>query len=229
MAVLVLLSLGCAKRGEPAACLDKRQTARKLALSDQLEPASRLLEEVKAECGPNSASDVQHIGKLIAEKTEARRERERREAARSEVRKKFPSRAFVEWATARDGDIDGKLTTVSCAERGSPDYGFCEGKRDEAPEMSLRYWQVAPGAYRYELVTGEAPSCVDLGEYREVRAWSREGRAYELCELTNRRLRHLSALLVHATSEHRMYIFSNAYPARDAAFEKILRVIPPAR
>jgi hypothetical protein len=224
-----LLSLACAARSEPAACLDKRQTARNLALADQLEPASRLLEQVKAECGPNSASDIQHISKLIAEKNEARRERERLAAARSELRQKFPSRDFVEWATARDGNIDDKLVNVSCAERGSPDYGFCEGKRDDAPEMSLRYWQVATGAYRYELVTREAPSCVDLREYREVRAWSREGTTYELCELTNRRLRHLTALLVHTPSEHRMYIFSNAYPARDAAFEQTLRVIPPAR
>jgi hypothetical protein len=228
-AVSVLLSLGCAQRGEPAACLDKRQTARNLALSGELEPASRLLEEVKAECGPNSASDVQHIGKLIAEKTEARRERERLSAARSELREKFPSRDFVEWATARDGDVDDKLATVRCAERGSPDYGFCEGKRNDAPEMGLRYWQVATGAYRYELVTPQATSCVDLREYREVRAWSRDGIAYELCELTNRRLRHLSALLVHTPSEHRMYIFSNAYLARDAAFEETLRIIPPAR
>ena len=68
-----------------------------------------------------------------------------------------------------------------------------------------------------------------MREYREVRAWSRDGIGHELCELTNRRLRHLTALLVHAASEHRMYIFSNAYPARDAAFEQVLRVIPPAR
>lgn len=228
-AVSVLLALGCTQRGEPAACLDKRQTARNLALSDQLEPASRLVEEVKAECGPNSASDIRHISKLIADKTEARRERERLEAARSELREKFPSRDFVEWATARDGNIDNKLISVTCAERGSPDYGFCEGKREGAPEMSLRYWQAAPVAYRYELVTPEAPSCVDLREYREVRAWSRDGNGYELCELTNRRLRHLTALLVHTPSKHRMYIFSNAYPARDAAFEQALRVIPPAR
>lgn len=229
VAVSVLLWLGCAQRGEPAACLDKRQTARNLALSGQLEPAARLLEEVKAECGRNSESDIQHIGRLIAEKTEARREDERLSAARSELREKFPSRDFVEWATARDGNVEGKLAGVSCAERGSPDYGFCEGRRDEAPAMSLRYWQVAPQAYRYELVTQEPPSCVDLREYREVRTWSRDGTAYELCELTNRRLRHLTALLVHAPPEHRMYIFSNAYPARDAAFEQALRVIPPAR
>jgi hypothetical protein len=227
--VSVLLVLGCTQRGEPAACLDKRQAARNLALSDQLEPAARLLEEVKKQCGPNSASDIQHIGKLIADKTEARRERERLEAARSELRQRYPSRDFVEWATARDGNIDDKVGTVTCAERGSPEYGFCEGKRDGAPEMSLRYWQVSPGAYRYELVTREAPSCVDLREYREVRVWSRDGIAYELCELTNRRLRHLTALLAHTASEHRMYIFSNAYPARDAAFEQALRVIPPAR
>lgn len=223
------LLASCANRGEPALCLDKRQEARNLALQDQIEEASRLLGEVKAQCGPNSASDIQHIGKLIEEKKQARRERERLELTRSETRQKFPSRDFVEWATVRDGTISGKVTEVTCAERGSEEFGFCEGRRGETPNMTLRYWQAEEDAYRYALVTNQAPSCQDLGEYRERRAWSREGVTYEFCELTNRRLRHLSALLVHAADGHRMYIFSRAYLARDTAFEQELRAIPPAR
>lgn len=216
----------CETRGEPAACLDQRQEARNLALRGEIEPAQRLLDTVKARCGPNSQSDIQHITKLIAEKTAARDKQRELEQSRSAELEKFPSRSFIEWATARAGDIDGKLARVTCAERGSPDYGFCEGERPDVPAMRLRYWQAQPDAYRYSLSTAIPPSCQDLGEWRQVRAWTRDGSDYELCELTNRRLRHLSALLVHGASGYEMHLFSKAYPNIDRAFELRLRIIP---
>ena len=218
-------SLGCATRGEPPDCLDQRQEARNRALAGDLEQAQSLLERVKERCGPNSESDVRHITKLIAEKAAARREREALEASRSALLRDFPSRSFVEWATERAGDIGGKVPSVSCAERGSPLFGFCEGQREQAPNMTLRYWQAQPGASLYTLTTEATPSCQDLGEYRLVRKWQRDGSELELCELTGRRLRHLSALLVHTPPRHEMYIFSQDYLALDPSFEQRLRVV----
>jgi hypothetical protein len=227
LAALLLLAtgVGCATRGEPPDCLDQRQEARNRALAGDLEQAQALVESVQARCGPNSESDVRHITKLIAEKTAARRERAQREESRSAQLQQFPSRSFIEWATERGGDIAGKVPSVACAERGTPEFGFCEGQSDRAPNMSLRYWQVQPGAYLYSLSTEVVPSCQDLGEYRQVRAWSREGSALELCELTNRRLRHLSALVVHTPPRHAMYIFSQEYLAVDPSFERRLRLV----
>jgi hypothetical protein len=216
--------LGCPTRGEPADCLDTRQEARNLALAGDIEQAQLLLDRVKERCGPNSESDIRHITKLIAEKTAARREREEREASRRALLREFPSRSFVEWATERAGDITGKVPSVSCAERGTPLFGFCEGPREQAPNMSVRYWQAQPGAVLYSLTTETTPSCQDLGEYRLVRAWQRDGSDLELCELTNRRLRHLSALLVHTPPRQEMYIFSQEYLALDPSFEQRLRV-----
>jgi hypothetical protein len=193
------LALGCENRGapaEPSWCLDERQEARNLALRGDVEPAQIVLDRVKASCGPNSQSDIQHITKLIAEKTAARLEKERLALSVSEELEKFPSRGFVAWATARGGEIAGKLSEVECAERGSPTFGFCQGTRESSPTMSLRYFQARPSAYRYALRTSTPPSCQDLGEYRQVRAWARNAERFELCELTNRRLRHLSALIV---------------------------------
>ena len=227
---VALLGSGCPNPAEPAACLDQRVQARNLALAGDIEQAQALLDRVKAECGPNSAADIQHVTKLIAEKSAARREKERLEQSQSELLQKFPSRAFVEWATARGGDIRGKLHETHCAARGTPDFGFCEGQRSEAPGMSLRYWQAQPEAYRYALATTLVPSCQDLGQYRQVRTWSRDGSDFELCELTDRRLRQLSALIVHAPSgAYEMYIFSQDYPAIDAEFERRLRTIPEPR
>lgn len=223
----LLSTMACETRGEPAACLDQRQEARNLALRGEIEPAQRLLDQVKQSCGPNSQSDIQHITKLIAEKTAARAKQRELEQARSAELQKFPSRSFVEWATERAGDIGGKLAAPRCAERGTPDYGFCDGERSDVPSMRLRYWQAQPEAYRYSLVTDLAPSCQDLGEYRQVRAWSRDGADYELCELTSRRLRHLTALIVHGASGYEMHLFSQAYTSFDAAFERRLRVVPP--
>jgi len=222
---VLAVSLGCATRGEPPDCLDQRQEARNLALAGDLEQAQLLLDRVKQRCGPNSESDIRHITKLIAEKTAARREREEREASRSARLREFPSKSFVEWATDRAGDITGKLPSVSCAERGSPLFGFCEGQREQAPGMSLRYWQARPGAYLYSLSTEAAPSCQDLGDYRLVRSWQRDGSQLELCELTDRRLRHLSALIVHTPPRHEMFIFSQDYLVLDPSFEQRLRVV----
>lgn len=218
-------SLGCATRGEPPDCLDQRQEARNRALAGDIEQAQGLLDRVKDRCGPNSESDIRHITKLIAEKTAAQRERAEREASRSALLREFPSKSFVEWATDRAGDVTGKVPSVSCAERGSALFGFCEGQREQAPGMSLRYWQARPGAYLYSLETEAPPSCQDLAEYRLVRDWQREGSQLELCELTNRRLRHLSALLVHTPPRHQMFIFSQEYLALDPGFERQLRVV----
>lgn len=218
-------SLGCATRGEPPDCLDQRQEARNRALAGDLEQAQSLLDRVKERCGPNSESDIRHITKLIADKTAARREREEREASRSSMLREFPSKSFVEWATDRAGDIGGKLQKVSCAERGAPLFGFCEGQREQAPGMGLRYWQAQPGAYLYSLETAAPPSCQDLGDHRLVRSWQRDGSQLELCELTNRRLRHLSALIVHTPPRHEMFIFSQEYLALDPGFERRLRVV----
>jgi hypothetical protein len=218
-------SLGCATRGEPPDCLEQRQEARNRALAGDLEQAEGLLERVKQRCGPNSQSDIQHIGKLIAEKKAARREREEREANRSALLREFPSKSFVEWATDRAGDISGKVPSVSCAERGTPLFGFCEGQREQAPGISLRYWQAEPGAFRYSLETQAPPSCQDLGEYRLVRSWQRDGSQLELCELTSRRLRHLSALIVHTPPRHEMFIFSQEYLGLDPGFERRASVV----
>jgi hypothetical protein len=224
---LLTLLLACARPGEPADCLNERQEARNLALQGQLEAASRLLEHIKARCGANSASEIQHIGKLIEEKTRAKRALEQKEAEERKLRQQSPSRDFIAWATQKDGAVAGKVGPPLCAARGTPDFGFCEAPRQNAANMSVRYSSADPEAYRYALRTSIPPSCVDLGESRQVRAWSRGGRTYELCELTSRRLRHLTALVVHAPGEHEMYIYSEKYPALDSAFERQLRVIPP--
>lgn len=227
--LLALTAIGCANPGEPPACLDQRQEARNLALRGEVEAAQAVLDRVKASCGPNSQSDIAHITKLIAEKTAARLEKQHQAELERERLETNPSRGFVEWATARGGEIDGKLAKTECAARGTPDFGFCEGQREQAPAMSLRYWQAQPSAYRYALTTRTAPSCQDLGEFRQVRTWSRPGERFELCELTNRRLRHLFALIVQKPAEpapeYQMFLFSQDYLAIDPAFERRLRII----
>jgi hypothetical protein len=260
-AALACAALACQSPGapaEPASCLDERQEARNLALRGEVEAAQAVLDRVKASCGANSQSDIQHITKLIAEKTAARVEKERLAQIVTEELEKFPSRGFVAWATERGGEIAGKLSQVECAERGEPTFGFCQGSRDDAPTMSLRYFQARPSAYRYALRTSTPPSCQDLAEFRQVRTWTRSTERFELCELTNRRLRHLSALIVthdgapppavapsgteppaitqpavtppagKPAPEYEMYVFSQDYLALDPAFERRLSILGDA-
>lgn len=223
--IVLLASLGCNTRGEPPECLDRRQEARQRALAGDLEQAQSLLDGLEQRCGPNSESDIRHIAKLIADKAAARRERDEQEATRRAQLRQFPSKSFVEWATDRGGDITGKVPSVSCAERGTPLFGFCEGEREQAADMRLRYWQAQPSAYLYSLATETPPSCQDLGEYRLVRSWQRDDSGLELCELTHRRLRHLSALIVHTPPRHEMFIFSQEYLALDPGFERRASVV----
>src|SRR5688572_19621627 len=112
---LLALLLACARPVEPADCLNERQEARNLALQGQLEAASRLLERIKARCGANSASEIQHIGKLIEEKTRAKRALEQKEAEERKLRQQSPSRDFVAWATQKDGAVAGKPSQPICA------------------------------------------------------------------------------------------------------------------
>ncbi len=214
---------------EPAVCLDKRVEGRNAALQGNIEQASRLLKELRAQCGANSQSEIRHIEELIAEKTDARREQERRARSQIERAQKFPSRDFVIWATADAGAIRTKMADAVCVERGAPDFGFCEAARPGAPHMTVRYWTADKDAFRYALTTDQPLSCQDLGEYRQVRAWQRDGSSYELCELTERTLRHLYALLITSSAGNQMYVYSQRYLARDPHLEKVLRVIPPPR
>ncbi len=229
LAAFLAATSACGRRGEPEHCLPERQQARNLALQGHSEEASRLLENVKANCGPNSASDIQHVSKLIAEKAQAKRAREQKETEQTKLRQQWPSRDFVAWATEKDGAVTSKLNQPVCAVRGTPDFGFCEVRRPSTPNMSVRYSSTDLDAYRYTLRTATPPSCIDLGEYRELRAWTRDESTYELCELTSRRLRHLTALLIHRPGEHEMHLFSQEYPALDTAFEHQLRAIPPPK
>jgi hypothetical protein len=135
----------------------------------------------------------------------------------------------VIWATADAGALRTKIGAATCIERGEPDFGFCEAARPGVPNMTVRYWNADKDAFRYALQTDQPLSCQDLGEHRQVRVWQRDGNSYELCELTERTLRHLYALLISNPAGNQMYIYSQRYLARDPNLEKTLRIIPPPR
>lgn len=220
--LVVLTALSCERREQRSEYWSARQAARDAMLQGKLDNASKLLDHARDVCGGESADDIRRIGETIRDRREAVAAEKKAEAEENRPRE-FPTGAFVAWATAPVEQFTHSLANVRCAERGDPAYGFCEAERKKTPEMQVRYWQSERDAVRYLFTTKLPLECEDLGEYRLVRRWSADNKSYELCELTARKARNLSALLVRSSDQNQMFIFSFDYLKKDPAFEKLLR------
>jgi len=220
-----LLSLGCDKSNTEW-CSDQLQVAEAQMRGGQLTEAERTLAEVYSRCRRHSVSEVQQLRSQL---TTMRQQRKLDEARKSErdaeqERTLHPTLDFVHWALDHRGALPSELEEPQCAPRGEPDFGFCEAKRPGHHNMSVRYWQKEPAAARYLLTSAEPPSCQDVGEHRSLPTWTWQGQSHTLCELTERKYRQFSALLVGNAEQHQMYLFSRAYLQHDKDFER--RVSP---
>lgn len=220
--LVVLLVLSCQRREQRSECWTARQAARDAMLQNKLDEAAKLLDKARNVCAGESANDIRRIDDTIRDRREAVDAAKKAEAEERRAQE-FPTRAFIAWATAPVEEFTRSLTNIHCAERGDPAYGFCEAERRKAPDMRVRYWQHEREAVRYVFTTKLPLECEDLGEYRFVRRWSAENKSYELCELTRRKARDLSALLVRSADQNQMFIFSFEYLQKDPAFEQMLR------
>lgn len=223
-AVLIALGLcgfaGCAKARESTACIESRTRAREAALQGNLELAEKLLGEARSRCGEKSAESLRRVAEILAERRENEKElAPPRTTPQDDTRS---ARAFVRWVIESRAAIGQHAARARCAEQGSAEFGFCEVIHPDSPQMSLRYWKTQEAAFRFALTSQEPLHCEDLGEQRRVRAWSRAGASYELCEPTQHALRSLTALLVQTASGNQLYVFSQAYVRRDRAFERLL-------
>lgn len=222
--VNLVVVLSACKTVESAACSDLRNQAREAMQQGRLDEASKTLDRARSECSEKSAYDIRRIEELIAEKTEQQRERESEEAEEKRVLEKRPTVQFVNWIAKDRNAITKEVTEVHCAERGSPDFGFCEAQRPGSPDMTVRYWEQDTSAFRYAFTAKVPLACQDLGDHRRVRTWAREGKTYELCELARHELRSLSALLVKSAGENQLFVFSQAYVQKDEDFEALLKI-----
>jgi hypothetical protein len=212
--------IGCKRGGSDAECLAARARAREAATEGELERASTLVDEARASCGSKAQHDIQRIQGVIDSRRRAQADQARVEArGRAEI-ERFPVRSLLDWTKL--GVINPEVTELSCAPRDSDDYGFCQGHRRGQPKMTLRYWDSQRDAFRYTYSTELPLSCVDAGEHRRVRSWSRDGKSYELCELTQHEVRSLSALLEQAPGESTIYVYSQAYLQKDRAFSRLV-------
>jgi hypothetical protein len=225
MSLLLILgsSLGaCSKRESTSACWNARQHVRDTIVDGKLQQAEQLLLQARATCNGQSADDLRRIQELLVDRREAREAMQQAEAARQQALE-VPTQRFVHWATASKEQFSKSLVDVSCQERGSPDFGFCTATRQGHPDMRVRYWRSDRSAMRYSFTTSVPLECEDLGEHRRLRHWSKEGTKYELCELTERETRNLSALLVRAAGENTMHLYSFEYLKHDPEFEQLTR------
>ena len=211
--VLSGLLAACNRREARSACWTAIQKSRDAVVQGKLDEASKLLEQARSTCAGRSPDELRR---------EAEREVQEAEAS-SKKAHAAPTQRFVDWATAPLERFGSSLTNVECAKHGEPGFGFCEAERQDSPTMKVRYWKTDQRIVRYTFSTEQPLECEDLGEYRQVRRWSVGQKRYELCEITQREARDLSALLVRAPGENQMYIFSFEYTKKDPSFEKLLR------
>jgi len=216
------LGTGCKHEEQRSECWNARQSSRDAIVRGKLDEAQKLLDEARAQCAGQSGDDLRRIEELIADRREVARA-VAKEAAEEEHAHGFPTEQFVRWATEPAEQFSHSLSSVKCAERGDPAYGFCEAERKGSPDMTVRYWEHDRKAVRYSFRTKLPLECEDLGDHRVVRRWSLGAESFVLCELTEREARELSALLVRGSGENRMYIFSFAYLRKDPAFDLSLR------
>lgn len=222
LTLLAALGTGCDQGAQRSECWGARQKSRDAIVRGKLDEAQQLLEQARASCAGQSADDIRRIQELIADRREVARAVAKEEAEDQHAHG-FPTEQFMRWATEPAEQFLQSLTHVKCAERGAPAYGFCEAERKGSPDMTVRYWEHDKKAVRYAFRTQLPLECEDLGDHRVVRRWSLRSDNFELCELTEREARDLSALLVRGSGENRMYIFSFAYLKKDPAFELSLR------
>jgi hypothetical protein len=220
--IAAALGTACTRKEERSQCWDARQKSRDAIVQEKLDAAQKLLEQARAVCAGQSADDIRRIEGQLADRRETARAIAK-EAAQEQQAHDFPTQQFIRWATEPVEQFLQSLSNVKCAQRGDPAYGFCEAERKTSPNMTVRYWAHDRKAVRYQFTTNLALECEDLGDHRVVRRWSAEGRSFELCEMTERAARDLSALLIRDSGNNRMYIFSFAYLQKDPAFELSLR------
>ncbi len=222
LALAALLGTGCTQKQQRSECWSARQSSREAIVHGKLDEAQQLIDRARNVCAGQSADDIRRIQELIADRREAARALAKDEAE-AEQAHASPTEQFIRWATEPAERFTHSLANIECAERGEPDFGFCNAERKGSRDMSVRYWEHDRKAVRYELRTKLPLECDDLGDHRLVRRWSADTRSFELCELTERETRDFSALLVRSANESRMYLFSFAYLRKDTAFEQTLR------
>ena len=222
LTLLAALGTGCTREEQRSECWSARQSSRDAVVNGKLEQAQKLLEQARTLCAGQSADDLRRIEELIADRREVARAVAKDEAEAQHAHG-FPTEQFMRWATEPAERFSHSLSGVECAVRGDPAYGFCEAERKGSPDMKVRYWEHDRKAVRYSFRTKLPLECEDLGDHRVVRRWSLGAESFELCELTERKARELSALLVRGSGENRMYIFSFAYLRKDPAFDLSLR------
>jgi len=220
--LVAALGTGCDHGEQRSECWGARQNARDAIVRGKLDEAQKQLEQARALCAGQSADDIRRIEELIADRREVARAVAKEEAEDQHAHG-FPTEQFMRWATEPAEQFLQSLTRVKCAARGDAAYGFCEAERKGSPNMTVRYWEHDRKAVRYEFKTKLPLECEDLGDHRVVRRWTLRTENFELCELTEREARDLSALLVRGSDENRMYIFSFAYLKKDPAFDLSLR------
>lgn len=199
-----------------------------LARRGEVAAARQELERARDGCGQRQQSYVEQLEDEIRRKEDEIRRAEERAARESSVIQSQPIVEFVSWVSRRREAADRREAEVECAERGTPEHGWCVTRRQVAGHtFRTRYMATDSTVFRFEVALDQRLSCQDLGKHRMVRTWqapSSDGGIlhYAHCELTGKEFRGLSALVRTGAEWGEVFVFSRGFVDRDEAFRRLI-------
>lgn len=218
---------GCKDNAAAKACGAARDQSRRAALKDDLEKARAELRHARELCGADAEYDLRRIEELIEQSEQREQQLLVRKARESAKDKEEPLRPFVRWVGKTRDDVDTAAQKVTCAERGSPDFGYCEGQpatgSSDVVPMTVRFWRADPSAFRFHIQLSMPVTCGDIGNHRVVRTWKRGSTALTLCELTEYPIQGLTALVENEAGGAQVFIVSPEYLTQDTEFHDLVQ------
>ena len=231
LCVLALGGLQQCKKGhkDSPACIEARDLARTAGHAGDLVRAKSELERAKSECTDRSEFDLMRIEQLIAREERRQKDKAAREARERAQDERRPVRRFIRWAGKKRDATDKSEPEQTCAERGTPDFGFCvatfiDEQNRAGKEYRVKYSQSDDRVLRFEYESSQPVVCEDFGEHRVVREWKHAGNRRTHCEVMERPLNGVGVLLTNKGDqpETHVWVFSRQYVDRDSELRQIL-------
>lgn len=222
--------LACkAETREPPECAQSRQKARELMRIQRLGEAKQALAVAQRTCHKASSWDVQRLqGLLLLQEKQqlSQTEQLKKEAS---IDEKEPLRPFLRWARSVVATNKERVGKVSCAPRGTPEFGFCSAavEQPSGAPFRIRYLANNSEAFRLEWELAAPVGCFDLGAHRAgPQKKTPTGSDLFLCELTDHAFTGMTALLEVEARRSRVLLYVERYLEADPELRKLVERDP---
>lgn len=225
LAIAAAVSLPACENDSTKECTAILLAGKQNSAKGDLDAARAELEKAQAACPKDREFYVKRLSDQIAEREKLEAEKKKQAAGST------PFDAFTGWIAKRRDADDKSEGEVQCADAGTPEFGWCESKRQGPKEcesctpltFETRYWKADTRAFRFRTTFGYRHVCAELGTHRLVRTWTQNDVQRVHCEMTDGPLKDLGALLTPSGRATQVDVFSRAYLRQDDGFQSMLK------